>query len=53
MFKPGDVVRFKGTLMRMTIDHVNGKYVTVLWFDRENVMNQATFNKKLLELCQD
>ena len=50
MFKPGDVVRLKGTKMKMTIIIISENYVVVTWFDREDNVNRYTFLNTQLEL---
>ena len=51
MFKTGDVVRLKGTNMKMTVDSIDVNYVNVVWFDREDDVNRFAFIMYNLELA--
>ncbi len=50
-FKAGDVVRVKGTDVKMTIHSVSSKYITCIWFDKDNHFQRLGFATEILEPC--
>lgn len=50
MIKIGDVVRLKGTSMKMTVESLLADFAIVIWFDREDEFNRYIFSVDRLEL---
>jgi uncharacterized protein YodC (DUF2158 family) len=52
-YLPGDVVRERGDVTRMTIDVVKPGRVQCVWFDAEQDFNRKEFDIKDIELATD
>ena len=53
MLKVGDVVRVKGTTMKMTVNYITSLVIETVWFDANNNLNRDSFSKETLELADD
>lgn len=59
IFKVGDVVKMKGSIIPMTIFYVNQKEnedkitYQCQWFTKEGILNQSMFYEELLDSCSD
>lgn len=53
MIKVGDVVRIKGTKIKMTVNYISATIAETVWFDVNGILNKDNFAKEALELAND
>lgn len=53
MLKVGDVVRIKGTKVKMTVNHIGTLLVETVWFDENYNLFKYSFSKDALEIADD